>query len=335
MKYRDLDKEQRNGNYRKFHGRYTPTHSGGEKLQHGALPTLQHYIDELSKEEVKLDHGVEGSAHQEKIESMERKDPQDEEENRILEEEMIYKNLKQSEKARQKKAHQKKIEQEVLTEEEKMFRAMHHEKIKNVESVTKVGTPLVVKFTDQKKQPAKVETPKQKAANMITEQKAPNIITDVKSTDQDATGGSDLVTVTSQSLEANAPEKVRGPPAGSSKIMAEGPPAGSSKIDPDKWGAKAPDDVFNVADSVPTEASLDSYEKHLVNSHKKGSKGDSKNDIIELLKQYGKLKDEVTELTMDGEGSMLDFNGNKKSEPLVAGKRHARKNKNKNTVKVQ
>jgi len=86
------------------------------------------------------------------------------------------------------------------------------------------------------------------------------------------------------------------------------------------------DDVFSVPDEVPTESSLDSYEKNLLRkSHNSGKnttgpgKGDaaSKDDIIELLKQYGKLKDEVTELTQENEETRVpvyDFNGEKKSE---------------------
>ena len=87
-------------------------------------------------------------------------------------------------------------------------------------------------------------------------------------------------------------------------------------------GRSTTDDVFSVQDEIPTESSLDSYEKNLLRkAHNSGKNatGDAanKDDIIELLKQYGKLKDEVTELTQENDDARLpvyDFNGNKKSE---------------------
>ena len=306
--HRDLEKEQRSGNYRKFHGNPTyNTHHNFYTEETSVkqddkpikpIHTLQKYIEDSTKEE-----------HDEREIPPKKHNNANDEENTLQEQERIYKGETVSPEAASN------IMTNQETEIENIYKTMHKQEHKFDRKI----------LAEPPKMP-RVESEEEKVFSSSMRQKDRHANKSPKETSEDVNTKESpkeaLYTVEESSKGDSIDTKA-------SEISPKESSLGISR--------KSTNDVFDFPDEVPSESSLDSYEKNLMqkkHSHKKptsssSGRADSKDDIVELLKQYGKLKDEVTELTNEREDGILpviEYNGRRKSTTAKRKKTRSKKN---------
>lgn len=300
--YRDLDKEQRVGNYRKFHG--NPTYHSSSNIESDKqrndafgkpMHTLQKYIEESSKEEneEKGEPLVPSKKHHDVFE----------EENTLQEQERIYKGETTPAELAASSSNNM-ADQE--TEIENIYKTMHKQEHK-----------FDRKVLPEPKAP-RVETEEEKVFSSSMRQKDKSA---KESPSKEMTDDANIkeypisedINVKETPDKKNPEENSKGNVV-ESKASKHPSPGGDGH-------KKSADDVFDMPDEVPADSSLDSYEKHIMRDKhgrtKPTGRADSKDDIVELLKQYGKLKEEVTELTKESADAILpvmEYNGRRKSE---------------------
>ena len=295
--YRDLDKEQRVGNYRKFHGNSTYHSSlnieSDDKQQNDVfgkpMHTLQKYIEESTKEEME-EKGLP------LVPSKKHHDVFDEE-NTLQEQERIYKGETTSAELAATSTSNNMADQE--TEIENIYKTMHKQEHK-----------FDRKVLAEPKAP-RVETEEEKVFSSSMRQKdKPKEVPEDANTKESPLQDEDINIKESPDKNAHK-ESSKGNAVDANKKPLSG----------GDGHRKSADDVFDMPDEIPAESSLDSYEKHIMRDKhgrtKPTGRADSKDDIVELLKQYGKLKEEVTELTKESADAVLpiiEYNGRRKSE---------------------